>query len=139
MYALDTNTISEIAKSAQDAALRRFFSATPSESLFLPVVVIGEIMSGIQMLPDGRKRDALVTLFTERVFPTFAGRVLVVDEHVADAYAELKSRTLRGGTTAADNDLWIAATCRRHAMTLVTRDRDFAAMQIPTLNPWRAS
>jgi len=61
----------------------------PRPALFTTTITRGEILYGIRLLPDGRRRralwDAALAIFNE----DFAERVLGFDSDAADAYAEI--------------------------------------------------
>ena len=68
----------------------------------------------------------------DTVLPTFAARILPIDAHTARICARLHVPDQR-----PYNDALIAACAIRHGLTLVTRNtRDFAALQVPLLNPF---
>jgi len=66
------------------------------------------------------------------VLPAYSGRLLDVDQAVADSAARLHVPDRRPA-----HDALIAATAHVHGLTLVTRNEsDFAPMQVPLVNPW---
>ena len=66
------------------------------------------------------------------MLPTFEPRILPVDRHTARICARLHVPDQR-----PYNDALIAASAIRHDLTLVTHNtRDFAALQVPLLNPF---
>ena len=52
-------------------------------------------------------------------------RVLDVDEETASYYATIRTELKRAGTPIPSNDVWIAALCRQHSFSLLSRDRHF--------------
>ena len=52
-------------------------------------------------------------------------RVLNVDEHTAERYAEVRADLRRGGQPIPGNDVWLAALARQHALPILSRDRHF--------------
>lgn len=61
-----------------------------------------------------------------------AGRILPVDEPVAQAWGRLGARR-----TLTPVDTLIAATAAVAGLTVVTRNvRDFDGLGVPVLNPW---
>ena len=50
---------------------------------------------------------------------------LPIDEHVTDAWAELRVALWTAGQRLEANDAWIAATAIAHGLPLVTQDRDY--------------
>lgn len=51
--------------------------------------------------------------------------VLPIDSRVADEWARLAARCKELGRPKTDNDLWIAATAKRHRFAIATLDADF--------------
>ena len=89
MVILDTNILSEALKAAPDGRVMAWLKDQPRPALFTTTITRGEILYGIRLLPDGRRRralwDAALAIFNE----DFAERVLGFDSDAADAYAEI--------------------------------------------------
>jgi predicted nucleic acid-binding protein len=64
----------------------------------------------------------------------FAGRLLGIDEQVADRWGRVQASA---GRTLPIIDGLLAATALRHDLTLVTRNtKDFAGLGVLLVNPW---
>lgn len=75
------------------------------------------------------KRHALDNLIRRFV-------VLIADEATARAWAELKVVAEEAGRPKSVEDLWIAATARRHSLPLLTNDGDyFTGLDITAVKP----
>jgi hypothetical protein len=98
------------------------------------VLVIGEIRRGIQRLaPRDQVQASRLEQWLDQVRRAFAGRVLPVDEHVAEAWGRLAAL----GTKPVIDGL-LAATAQVHDLILVTRNvTDVAAMGVPLLDPFQ--
>jgi hypothetical protein len=60
---------------------------------------------------------------------------LAGDAATADAWAVLKMSAEAKGRSKSAEDLWIAATAKRHALPLLTNDGDFfSALEIEVLH-----
>lgn len=73
-----------------------------------------------------------------RVLDDRIGRfvVLAYDEATVRAWAELKVQAEALGSAKNSQDLWVAATARRHRLPLLTNDRDFlSALDITVIRP----
>jgi tRNA(fMet)-specific endonuclease VapC len=94
------------------------------EEAFLSVITASELLHGVYRasLPDVRaKRSAFVEGVLER-FP-----VLSVDLACARAHAWLWAELRQAGTSIGPHDLWLAAMCVAHGLTMVTGNvREFA-------------
>ena len=95
-----------------------------------------ELELGILQLErrDPVQAAVLRAWFTGRVLRAFAGRILSVDEKVAQ-----RAAALHVPTRIAELDAFIAATALVHGMTVATRNiTHFAPTGVSTLNPWDA-
>lgn len=62
--------------------------------------------------------------------------VLVADEVTARAWAQLRATAEASGRSKSVQDLWIAATAKRHDLPLLTVDGDFfSALSITAIRP----
>src|SRR5215475_1174760 len=108
MVVLDTNVLSEVLKAAPDRRVLAWLRNQPRPSLFTTTVTRGEILYGVRLLPDGKRRRALweaaVAIFNE----DFAERVLSFDNDAADAYAEVGSERRAAGRPINQFDAMIA-------------------------------
>ena len=62
--------------------------------------------------------------------------VLLPDATTCEEYASIQASLRRKGTPIPSNDVWIAALCRQHELTLVTADEHFAAVEGINLANW---
>ena len=112
---LDTNALSAWADA--DGALLKIL---PKDRLWhLPVVVIGEFLFGIRRSRDRSKLELWMNAVMESC------TLVVVDEVTADHYAAIREELRAAATPIPENDIWIAALCRQHDMTLASRDGHF--------------
>jgi predicted nucleic acid-binding protein len=97
------------------------------EEFFLSVVTASELLHGVYraVQPKVRaKRSACVEAILER-FP-----LLPVDLATARAHAQLWAELAAVGKMIGPHDLWLAATCLGHDLTMVTANlREFAGFQ----------
>ena len=94
---LDTNALSAFVDG--DSALGPLVAARPR--LSLPVIVLGEYLFGVCF---SRRHKAYEAWLTQHL-PDF--QVLLVDEHTAAIYAEVRAELKTAGTPIPENDLWI--------------------------------
>ena len=107
------------------------------DRIFLSVTSFAEIRHGIELLQDGRRRDRPGQWFTEELPVRFEGRILPIDQRVADAWGVWTARLRKAGRPPASMDAFFAATAETYRLTLVTRNvKDYAAAGIPSFNPW---
>lgn len=133
-YLLDTNIISEIRKGPRcHPNVAAWYSNLEEESLYLSVLVLGEIRKGIEGL---RGRDAgkanVLDLWLEQLQTSFQSQILPVDITISQEWGRLSSLH-----TVPVIDGLLAATATAHRLVLVTRNtRDFADLGIQLLNPF---
>ena len=133
-YLLDTNIISEIRKGPRcHPNVAAWYSNLEEESLYLSVLVLGEIRKGIEGLRD---RDAgkanELDLWLEQLQTSFQSQILPVDIAISQEWGRLSSLH-----TVPVIDGLLAATATLHGLVLVTRNtRDFADLGIQLLNPF---
>lgn len=137
MFLLDTNVVSELRRArsgrAHPGVLAWAEQADPA-ALFLSVVSLHELELGVRLKQHRDPRQGLLLRqwLDQQVVPSFAGRILPVDEAVVRCSAALHvhdPRPLRDGL--------IAATALVHAMVVVTRNvEDFLPTGVELLNPW---
>jgi len=102
-----------------------------AESVYLPVTVIGELLTGFRGgTREARNRGQLKD-FTRR--PTV--RVLQTSPEIADIYSELVHSLRRKRNPIPTNDIWIAAHAIDQGAALITFDRHFD--KIDGLRRWR--
>lgn len=105
--------------------------------LFVSVITLGEIRKGIELrFPDPRRAE--IENWLTHVIPVqFRGRILPVDEAVAEQWGRLAAQGKRIGRELPVADGLLIATAMMHGMTLVTRnERDCAGRGVPIFNPW---
>jgi len=121
-------------------AVAAWIAGQPPELLFIASICQAEILSGIAILPQGRRRASLETAANAMFRDDFAGRVLPFDGEAAVAYADVFSARRRAGRPAATADLMIAAIARTKGASVVTRDiGDFEDCGLTLIDPWTAS
>ena len=59
MIILDTNVVSEPMQPQPDTQVLRWLSAQNASSLFLTAITEAELRTGVALLPEGKRRDAL--------------------------------------------------------------------------------
>jgi toxin FitB len=88
MIVLDTNVLSEAMKPSPDPALVRWMMREHGRVLFTTAVSEAEIIYGIAILPEGRRKRALEAA-AQGVLALFAGRILPFDSLAAREFAAI--------------------------------------------------
>src|SRR5438132_14086726 len=108
----------------------------PARSLYVPSITQEELMHGVMLLPQGRRRKALEAAAQEMFSEDFAERLLAFGSEAALAYAHIAVERRRRGRPIAAFDAQIAAIARAAGATLATRNiTDFDHCAIRVVNP----
>ncbi|MGA2023351.1 MAG: type II toxin-antitoxin system VapC family toxin [Steroidobacteraceae bacterium] len=139
MIVLDTNVLSEVLRPVPEPSVLTWLANQPRASLFTTTVTRGEILYGIRLLSDGKRRqglwDAAMRIFNEDM----ADQVLSFDGDAADMYAEIAASRREAGKPISQFDAMIVAMARSRGASLATRNvRDFAHCGADIVNPWTA-
>lgn len=138
MILIDTNVVSELRKVASgraDPALSRWADTIDPGSLYLSVISIQELETGVMLVErrDASQGALLRRWFEEQVMTTFHGRLLDIDAAVARRCAQLHCPDPR-----PVRDSLIAATALVHGCPVATRNEaDFQVPGLVVVNPWR--
>ena len=137
MLVLDTNMLSAMISAEPIRKVADWILDQPSEELFTAAVCQAEILSGISILPNGRRRAALEEAARAMFADDFHGRVLPFDTEAAAAYAEVFADRRKAGRPAGTVDLMLAAIARVRGASVVTRNvADFEGVGLTIINPW---
>ena len=137
MFLLDTNVLSVLMMAQPPPEVAIWVSGQPEDLLFTAAICQAEILSGLTVLPEGRRRSELEAAARAMFLEDFDGRVLPFDTVAAEGYAEIYARRRRVGRSGATADLMIAAIAMAHGASVVTRNvADFDACGVSVLNPW---
>ena len=137
-FLLDTNIISELVKPKPEANVTEWVENTDESLLYLSVLTLGEIRRGIAALPQSRRRATLEAWLDKNLRARFEGRILVIDQEVADRWGLLTAAARNSGIVLPVIDGLLAATALEHNLTLVTRDTgQIPSMGVAVFNPWK--
>ncbi|HXH72949.1 MAG TPA: type II toxin-antitoxin system VapC family toxin [Mariprofundaceae bacterium] len=133
-YLLDTNVISELVRANPEPAVLAWFDQVPDDSLYISVLTLGEIRKGIESVVDGKRKEKL-RVWLEHTLPDWLeGRLLPVDEAVAEQWGRLQAEA---GRPLPAIDSLLAATALHHGLRMVTRNtQDFGFPGLEVINPW---
>lgn len=136
MILLDTNVVSEAMKPEPALTVRAWLDAQAAETLYLSSVTIAELLFGIGVLPDGRRKDRL-TAAVDGVLGLFGTRILPFDTNAARCYAALAVRARASGKGFPTPDGYIAAIAAAHVFAVASRDTSaFTAAGLTVFDPW---
>jgi toxin FitB len=137
MIVLDTNVLSEALRPAPEPLVLDWLANQPRTSLYITTVTRGEILYGIRLLLDGKRRrrlwDAARLIFDE----DFADQMLSFDSDAADMYAEIAASRRTAGKPISQFDAMIVAMAGSRGASLATRNvKDFEECGVDIINPW---
>ena len=140
-YLVDTNVISA---TAPTTAVRQRdlieWMDSHSSDLFLSAVTIAEIADGIaKARREGAKRKASdLSAWLRTVLHLYGDRVLPFDSPTAEIAGALADLARSRGRSPGFADIAIAATARRHDLTILSRnERHFAPMDVTVVDPFQ--
>lgn len=109
-------------------------AARASQQVFLSVITVSELLYGAHRTRDPAQRNRRFAL-AESVLTQF--KVLQADVSVARLHAQLKADLDARGTPIGPHDLWLAATCLAHGLTMVTGNlREFQRVHGLSVESW---
>jgi predicted nucleic acid-binding protein len=140
MFVLDTNILSAMMRLQLEPQVATWIAAHPADLLFTTSLSQAEILSGLAIMAEGRRRSDLETAARAMFLEEFDGRVLPFDTKAAIVYADIFAARRRAGRPAATLDLMIAAVARSHDASVATRDTGgFEGCSLALINPWQVS
>jgi predicted nucleic acid-binding protein len=136
---LDTNVVSELMRPKPDPGVLRWFGARGHARFHVTAITVAEMLLGLELLPRGKRRDAMEVALRQVFDSDFDGRVLAFGSDAASYYAQVVATRRRAGRPIQTMDAQIAAIARAHGCAVATRNvDDFAACGVEVLDPWRS-
>lgn len=137
MIILDTNVVSEAMKPAPSSVVLNWLSKQQSEQLYSSTITLGEILYGIELLPDGKRRSELLAGAEKMFTVVLASRIFPFEDQAARAFAHIASARRKAGRPMTELDAQIAAIAYVHGAALATRNTaDFEDCGVRLVNPW---
>ena len=132
-FLLDTNHWSYLQR-RQPQVVARVVALAQDAQLHISVISQGELLGGVESLPDGRRKAELRRLY-EGVIGS-AGLPIPIDAAIAERYSILVGQLKRAGRPIVTNDMWIAATALVHDLVVVTNDAHFEFVNGLRIENW---
>lgn len=108
----------------------------PATTLFTTTITQAEILYGIQLLPRGKRRTALLGAW-QSLQEELESRILPFDTMAAMSFPEIVLARRIAARPISPFDAQIAAIVRSNGATLATRNiSDFEGCGIAIVNPW---
>jgi predicted nucleic acid-binding protein len=137
-FLLDTNVLSEFNRRGEpDPLVKQWLEAADTDSLYASVLTFGEIRLGVELLAPGKRRTQLEQWLDRDLPEWFEGRILPVDQAIADRWGLLRAQAQLKGRPVSVVDALLAATALQYDLTIVSRNvSDFSVVGLAVLNPW---
>jgi predicted nucleic acid-binding protein len=138
-YLLDTCVVSELTRPKPHRRVAQWIRSAAETRLYLSVLTLGELRKGTERLPESHKRNRIDAWLSNELRNRFSGRILPVDDEVAERWGIESAKAERSGTPLPVIDGLLAATGLVHGMTVVTRNtKDMQQTGAELLNPWES-
>jgi len=135
---LDTCVISELVTKKPNRGVVDFVDALDADSVYLSVITVGEIIKGIEKLPDSPRKVELRNWLQDDLLARFHGKIIPLGTDIIVEWGVLTARLEAQGKPMPAIDSLIAATARSEKISLVTRNTgDFEASGVDVVNPWK--
>lgn len=133
---LDTCAIAELRKPEPSPPFLQWFNDCNEHLLYLSAITLGELRFGIDLLPDGKRKNDLLTWYAQLCL-SYSGHIIAPSFEICELWGALRAKRKALGQPLAMAAGLIAATAFHASMGLVTRNtKDFQDLGIELLNPW---
>ena len=140
MIILDTNVLSELMRPKPSGRVTAWVRKQPATDLFTTSITEAEIFYGIELLPQGKRREGLLVAAESMFAEDLAGRIFAFESDAARFFAAIAAQCYALGRPISHADAQIAAIARMRGATLATRNiADFKDCGIEVIDPWNDS
>jgi toxin FitB len=134
-WLVDTDVLSERTRKMPNQGVLLWLEQNAAE-VYTSTHVIGELQAGVSALPEGARKRSLQQ-WLNRLIEAMEGRILGFNTSVAAVWGRQESDFAAKGCPMPMPDSFIAATARRHNLTIVTRNTaDYKRPGLKTFNPY---
>jgi len=137
MIILDTNVLSALMSRIPDQKVIAWLDKKPRTSIWTTSVTVLEVRFGLQIMPAGKRRAALLQAFETVMADKIEGRIAPFDAAAAQLAGDLMAVCHKRGRPGDLRDTMIAGTALACQATLATRNAaHFEDLSVPVINPW---
>jgi len=137
MILLDTDVVSAFMREQAEQAVVRWLDRQPKDSVWISAITVMEIRYGLEVMPKGRRKEALARAFEELLEIRIEGRIAPFDEAAAEQAAVLMGQRRVTGHPGDTEDAMIAGIAQATGATVATRNvGHFADLSVRVVNPW---
>lgn len=138
MILLDTNVLSVLMKPQPLKKVAFWISNQPITSLYISTITQAEILYGLAILAEGKRKENLQKAAMDMFSEDFSGRILPFDINAGIAYSEIAASRHLSGKPISQFDAQIVAIARSRGGRVATRNvKDFEDCGINVINPWK--
>jgi len=134
-YLLDANVLCEATRQRPDPRVTAWLDRHDA-SLHVSTLTLAEILKGIHLLENGRKRRTLMIWF-EEMAGSLGPRIVPFDDAASRAWGPFYAKHQKTGRLLPSFDSLIAASALAHGHTLATRNTGDFPDDVPVVNPWK--
>ena len=139
-YLLDTNIISELISNQPNQSVLDFLSLINENDIYLSVITIGEIKSGIENVKSLDKKEKLSKWLEDELLKRFENRIINIDINAMMTWGKINQNLKSIGKPLPIMDSLIATSCICHEFILITRnEKDFQNLVLKIINPFKIS
>ncbi len=137
MIILDTNVLSALMRRIPDKDVIVWLDKQPRTSIWTTSVTILEVRFGLQTMPVGKRRAALMRAFETVLADKIGRRIAPFDTAAAQQAGDLMAVRYKQGRPGELRDTMIAGIVLACHATLATRNTShFEDLSVPVVNPW---
>jgi predicted nucleic acid-binding protein len=137
MIILDTNVLSALMRRIPDKDVIAWLDKQPRSSMWTTSVTILEVRFGLQTMPAGKRRAALMRAFETVLADMIGQRIAPFDTAAAQQAGDLMAVRYNQGRPRELRDTMIAGIVLACHATLATRNTShFEDLSVPVVNPW---
>jgi predicted nucleic acid-binding protein len=132
---LDTNVLSEGTRLRPSGTVLAWLNRHPRRDLFTTAITEAEMLSGLRIIPEGRRHDSLATQLRAIFDEDFNDRILPFDSAAAQKFATIAR--FSNGKPVMEPDRQIAAIALAHSAAVATRNiKHFTGCGLVLIDPW---
>jgi toxin FitB len=137
MIILDTNVLSALMRDQPERRVLDWLDGQPAASIWITAITVMEIRFGLQAMPKGRRRDALIRSFDLLLKEVIDRRISPFDADAGMRAADLMANRKRIGRPVEVRDTMIAGIVLANRATLATRNtKHFEGLPLTLIDPW---
>ena len=122
MIILDTDVLSELMRPMPAAQVSEWVAKQPSRELLTTSIAEAEILLGIELLTQGKRRQGLLRAAEDMINEDLGSRVLGFESEAARPFAQIGAHRRSLGKPISHADAQIAAIARVRGAQLATRN-----------------